>query len=87
VNYRGYDVYELPPNGQGIAALQILNILEGFDLKSLGYNSPQALHLMIEAKKLAFEDRAKFYADPGLREGAGRGIDLEEIRGGAAEAD
>ena len=63
-NYRGYDVYELPPNGQGIAALQILNILEGFDLKSLGYNSPQALHLMIEAKKLAFEDRAKFYADP-----------------------
>jgi len=64
VNYRGYDVFELPPNGQGIAALQILNILEGFDLKSLGYNSPQALHLMIEAKKLAFEDRAKFYADP-----------------------
>jgi gamma-glutamyltranspeptidase/glutathione hydrolase len=64
VNYRGYDVYELPPNGQGIAALQILNILEGFDLRSLGYNSPQALHLMIEAKKLAFEDRAKFYADP-----------------------
>jgi gamma-glutamyltranspeptidase/glutathione hydrolase len=64
IKYRGYDVYELPPNGQGIAALQILNILEGFDLKSLGYNSPQALHLMIEAKKLAFEDRAKFYADP-----------------------
>ncbi len=63
-NYRGYDVYELPPNGQGLATLQILNILEGFDLKSLGYNSPQALHLMIEAKKLAFEDRAKFYADP-----------------------
>ena len=63
-NYRGYDVFELPPNGQGIAALQILNILEGFDLKALGYNSPQALHLMIEAKKLAFEDRAKFYADP-----------------------
>ena len=72
MNYRGYDVYELPPNGQGIAALQILNILEGFDLKSLGYNSPQALHLMIEAKKLAFEDRAKFYADPGVLEGAGR---------------
>src|SRR3954471_8619516 len=64
VNYRGYDVYELPPNGQGIAALQILNILEGYDLKSLGYNSPEALHLMVEAKKLAFEDRAKFYADP-----------------------
>ncbi|MSU69749.1 MAG: gamma-glutamyltransferase [Opitutaceae bacterium] len=64
VNYRGYDVYELPPNSQGIAALQILNILEGFDLKALGYNSPDALHAMIEAKKLAFEDRAKFYADP-----------------------
>ncbi len=64
VNYRGYDVYELPPNGQGIAALQMLNILEGYDLKALGYNSPEALHLMIEAKKLAFEDRAKFYADP-----------------------
>jgi gamma-glutamyltranspeptidase / glutathione hydrolase len=64
VNYRGYDVYELPPNGQGIAALQMLNILEGYDLKSMGYNSPDALHVMIEAKKLAFEDRAKFYADP-----------------------
>jgi gamma-glutamyltranspeptidase/glutathione hydrolase len=68
VNYRGYDVYELPPNGQGIAALQMLNILEGFDLKSMGFNSPQALHLMIEAKKLAFEDRAKFYADPEFAE-------------------
>lgn len=64
VNYRGYDVFELPPNGQGIAALQMLNILEGFDLRSMGHNSADALHLMIEAKKLAFEDRAKFYADP-----------------------
>ena len=64
VNYRGYDVYELPPNGQGIAALQMLNILEGYDLAKLGYNSPESLHAMIEAKKLAFEDRAKFYADP-----------------------
>ncbi len=64
VNYRGYDVYELPPNSQGIAALQVLNVLEGFDLAKLGFNSPDALHLMIEAKKLAFEDRAKFYADP-----------------------
>lgn len=68
INYRGYDVYELPPNGQGIAALQILNILEGFDLRSMGYNSPDALHVMIEAKKLAFEDRAKFYADPDFAE-------------------
>ncbi len=64
VNYRGYDVYELPPNGQGIAALQMLTILEGFDLAKMGYNSADALHVMIEAKKLAFEDRAKFYADP-----------------------
>ncbi len=63
-NYRGYDVFELPPNGQGIAALQMLNILEAYDLQSLGYNNPETLHLMIEAKKLAYEDRAKFYADP-----------------------
>lgn len=64
VNYRGYDVHELPPNGQGIAALQMLNILEGFDLKSMGPLSADALHVMVEAKKLAFEDRARFYADP-----------------------
>ncbi len=63
-NYRGYDVYELPPNGQGIATLQILNILEGFDLKAMGRNSPDTLHTMIEAKKLVWADRAKFYADP-----------------------
>src|SRR6476659_7778080 len=64
VNYRGYDVFELPPNGQGIATLQILNILEGFDLTKMGYNSAAALHTMIEAKKIAWADRAKFYADP-----------------------
>ncbi|MBN2732215.1 MAG: gamma-glutamyltransferase [Balneolaceae bacterium] len=63
VNYRGYDVYELPPNGQGIAALQMLQILEAYDLASMGYNSEKALHLMTEAKKLVFEDRAKLYAD------------------------
>jgi gamma-glutamyltranspeptidase/glutathione hydrolase len=63
-NYRGYDVFELPPNGQGIAALQILNILEGFDLRAMGRNSPETLHTMIEAKKIAWADRAKFYADP-----------------------
>ena len=62
--YRGYEVWELPPNGQGIAVLQMLNILEGYDLKSLGHNSAEYLHLLIEAKKLAFADRAKFYADP-----------------------
>jgi gamma-glutamyltranspeptidase / glutathione hydrolase len=63
-NYRGYDVFELPPNGQGIATLQILNILEGFDLKSMGRNSAETLHVMIEEKKIAWADRAKFYADP-----------------------
>jgi gamma-glutamyltranspeptidase/glutathione hydrolase len=63
-NYRGYDVWELPPNGQGIAALQILNLLEPYDLKSFGFGSPEYVHLFVEAKKLAFEDRARYYADP-----------------------
>jgi len=62
-NYRGYDVWELPPNGQGIAALQMLNILEPYDLKSMGFGSVEYMHLFIEAKKLAFEDRAKYYSD------------------------
>src|SRR5260370_15432740 len=63
-NYRGYDVSELPPNGQGIATLQILNILEGFDLRAMGRNSPETLHTLIEAKKISWADRAKYYADP-----------------------
>jgi gamma-glutamyltranspeptidase/glutathione hydrolase len=63
VNYRGYDVWELPPNGQGIAALQMLTILEGYDIAAMGFGSAEYLHLLTEAKKLAFEDRAKFYAD------------------------
>lgn len=63
-NYRGVDVWELPPNGQGIAALQILNILEGFDLAVMGFGSPEHVHAFVEAKKLAFADRARFYADP-----------------------
>ncbi len=63
-NYRGYDVWELPPNGQGIAVLQILNILENYDIKSMGFGSAEYIHTFVEAKKLAFEDRAKFYADP-----------------------
>ena len=62
-NYRGYDVWELPPNGQGIAALQMLNILESYDLKSFGFGSPEHIHYFVEAKKLAFEDRARYYAD------------------------
>ncbi|MFO7997700.1 MAG: gamma-glutamyltransferase [Bacteroidales bacterium] len=62
-NYRGYDVWQLPPNGQGIAVLQILNILEGFDLSAMGFYSPEYIHHFVEAKKLAFEDRAHYYAD------------------------
>ena len=66
--YRGYRVWELPPNGQGIAALQMFNLLEAYDLKSLGHNSAEHLHLFIEAKKLAFADRARFYADPAFND-------------------
>lgn len=67
-NYRGYDLWELPPNGQGIAAQQILNTLETFDIKSMGFGSAEYLHLFVEAKKLAFADRAKFYADPAFND-------------------
>ncbi|MCH7719980.1 MAG: gamma-glutamyltransferase [Planctomycetes bacterium] len=62
-NYRGYDVWELPPNGQGIAVLQMLNLLEPIDLRALGHNSADYLHHLVEAKKIAYEDRARFYAD------------------------
>ncbi len=62
-NYRGYDVWELPPNGQGIAALQMLNILEGYTFKKEDFGSAHHIHHFVEAKKLAFEDRAKYYAD------------------------
>ncbi len=63
-NYRGYDVYELPPNSQGIAALQILNVLEAYPLAEMGRDSAEFWHLFVESKKLAYEDRAKLYADP-----------------------
>ena len=63
-NYRGYDVWELPPNGQGTAVLQMLNMLEKYDIASMGFGSSEYLHTFIETKKLAFEDRAKFYSDP-----------------------
>ena len=63
INYRGYDIWELPPNGQGIAALQMLKVLEGFNFSEIDFGSSEHLHLFTEAKKLAFEDRAKFYAD------------------------
>ena len=62
-NYRGYDVWELPPNGQGTAVLQILNIMEGYNVKEMGFGSAEYIHHFTEAKKLAFEDRAKYYAD------------------------
>jgi gamma-glutamyltranspeptidase / glutathione hydrolase len=64
VNYKGYDVCELPPNGQGLTALIMLNILEGLDLKRWGHNSADYLHHLVEAKKLAFADRARYIADP-----------------------
>jgi gamma-glutamyltranspeptidase/glutathione hydrolase len=64
VNYHGYDVYELPPNGQGFAALEMLQLLKGFDLKKMGVGSADALTVMLEAKRLAYEDLAKYYADP-----------------------
>ncbi len=63
-NYRGYDVFELPPNSQGITTLQILNLIEPYDLKAMGFLSPQEIHTMVEAKKIAWDDSAKFYADP-----------------------
>ncbi|GIW91115.1 MAG: gamma-glutamyltranspeptidase [Pirellulaceae bacterium] len=67
-NYRGYDVWQLPPNGQGIAVLQMLNILEGYDLKNFGPGSAEWVHLFVEAKKLAYADRARYYADPEFAE-------------------
>jgi gamma-glutamyltranspeptidase / glutathione hydrolase len=63
-NYRGYDVYEMPPNSQGVVILEMMNILEGYDLRSLGHNSDAYLHLLVEAKRIAFADRAAYLADP-----------------------
>jgi gamma-glutamyltranspeptidase len=63
-NYRGYEVYEFPPNSQGIAALEMLNIIEGYDLKALGYHTAEYLHILLEAKKLAFADRDRYVSDP-----------------------
>ncbi len=74
VNYRGYDVYELPPNGQGAAVLQMLQILKGFDLKAMGAGSADALTAMVEAKRLTFEDLAKWYADPAFSDVPMKGL-------------
>ena len=73
-DYRGYTIWELPPNGQGTAALQMLNILEGFNIKEMGFGSAEYIHYFVEAKKLAFEDRAKYYSDPAFND-----IPVEEL--------
>jgi gamma-glutamyltranspeptidase/glutathione hydrolase len=73
--YHGWTVYELPPNGQGLAALEMLNIMEGFPLASWGHNSARALHHMIEAKKLAYADIRRYFADPRFAE-----IPVERLR-------
>lgn len=67
-NYRGYEVWQLPPNGQGTAVLQMLNLLEPYDLEAMGFNSADYIHTFVEAKKLAYEDRAKYYADMDFNE-------------------
>nr|WKN34263.1 gamma-glutamyltransferase [Tunicatimonas sp. TK19036] len=74
VNYRGYDVWELPPNGQGLSVLQMLNILEGFDISAMEFGSAEHLHHFLEAKKLAYEDMVAFYGDPDFGE-----IPLEKL--------
>jgi gamma-glutamyltranspeptidase / glutathione hydrolase len=74
VNYRGYDVWEIPGNGQGIATLQMLNILEGYDFSAIPFGSPRHVHLFTETKKLVFEDRAKFYGDPAFAAVPVRGL-------------
>lgn len=62
-NYRGYDVWQIPPNGQGLAVLQMLNVLSQYPVKQMKWGSAEYLHLLLEAKKLAFADRARYYAD------------------------
>ncbi|MBL8300832.1 MAG: gamma-glutamyltransferase [Rhodanobacteraceae bacterium] len=73
-NYRGYDVWELPPNGQGVAALAMLNILEGYDFKEIPFGSVEHVHLFAEAKKLAFADRARYFADPAFAKAPLQGL-------------
>ena len=85
--YHGWTVHELPPNGQGIAALEMLNIMEGFPLAEYGHNSTRALHTMIEAKKLAYADMIRYNADPTVRENPGRRAQVESVREDARGAD
>ena len=86
-SYRGVELWELPPNGQGIAALQILNVLEGFDLAKAGFGSADHLHWFVEAKKLAFEDRAQFYADMAFAEVPVAGLISKEYAATAPRPD
>jgi len=83
-DYRGVQVFELPPNTQGIAALEMLNILEGFDLKAMGRDSPQFWHTMVEAKKLAYEDRARYIADPAFAKVPVEGLIAKDYARGRA---
>ena len=84
-NYRGYDVLEMPPNTQGFVALEMLNIIEGFDIKALGHNSADYLHVVSEAKRIAFADRGAYLAD---RDHMPKGVlddaDVEGLRRRAA---
>ena len=84
--YRGYQVLELPPNTQGIAALEMLNILEGYDLKALGHNTAAYLHLLVEAKRIAFADRDAWIGDPSSTPPRRHRADaVEGVRGGASQ--
>jgi gamma-glutamyltranspeptidase/glutathione hydrolase len=88
VDYKGYTLWELPPAGQGVAALEMLKMLEGFDLRSMGHNSAPYLHTLIEAKKLAYADLAEYVADPDyMRIDPRRLLDREYVRGRAALID
>ena len=88
VNYRGYDVYECPPNSQGHTMLQALNILEGFNLRYMGHNSAAYLHVVTESIKLAFADRNQYVADPAfIPEHPDARAAVEGVRGAAAGAD
>ena len=82
--YHGWTVYEIPPNGQGIAALEMLNIMERFPLAQWGQNSADALHVMIEAKKLAYADMYRYVGDPKFSQHSRRRNALEGLRRASA---
>ena len=84
--YRGWTVSELPPNTQGIAALMMLNLMEPFPMGEYGFHSTKALHVMIEAKKLAYADMLRYVADPEVHEDAGAGDAEQDARDRRARA-